>query len=72
MAIYLKNLHIKKEVATITVFRGDRIGTSDREIKALAILLGNYNEHGRSIPIEEHNENMLKFNNLIYEISSKL
>lgn len=70
MDFNIKKIDVAKTTAKITL---DRLNTnSDLDLKALAILLGGYNEFGRKINIEKHRENMIIFNDLIYEISKQI
>jgi hypothetical protein len=40
------------------------------EVKAIAVLLGAYNQYGRNIEIEKYYELKSKFANIVYELKS--
>ena len=70
MDFRLKQLKIEKKTAKIIL---DRLSiTNDQDLRALAILLGGYNEFGRKIPLDAHRHNMIKFKDLIDDISKQL
>ena len=55
-------------------FLGENIkhnGAPDvNEVKAIAVLLGAYNQYGRNIEIEKYYELKSKFANIVYELKS--
>lgn len=70
MDFSIKKLEINKKTAKIVL---DRLNLSDEtDLKALAILVGGYNEFGRKIPLDKHRENMIIFKDLIDSISKEL
>jgi hypothetical protein len=67
-----KSLKINKTTSVITLEHYNNSGREEKELKAIAILLGGYNEFGRSIDLNEHRNTMKKFSELIDGITDKL
>lgn len=71
MSIVIKKLDIKKTTATVTLEWFDRY-TPTKELEALAVLLGGYNEFGRKIDLDTHRRNIIKFKELLDEVEEAI
>lgn len=72
MDFRIKKLTVEAKTAKITLDRLNYSTGNDQDLRALAVLLGGYNEYGRKIPLDKHRENMILFKDLIDSISSQL
>ena len=74
MRVNLKKLDIGNKVTKISLEHEstERSSNITNEIKAIAILLGGYNEFGQSIDEEIYNDIRHKFDECIYDIKQLL
>lgn len=64
-------LTIGKESATIKLEWHNK-GVPEKQLKALAILLGAYNKYGRSIDLNVHRKRIEQFTDLLNEIQEEI
>ena len=74
----MKNIQIKdngltigKELAIIKL-EWHNNGVPEKQLKALAILLGAYNKYGRTIDLQVHRERIERFTDLLNEIEEEI
>lgn len=79
ISIKQDGLNIKKHTATITLqiknCRGNKYygnDTPQKELKALAILLGGYNQYGMSLSVLEYSDFRERFEDLLIDVVEKL
>lgn len=65
-------LQIGKSVATLKIEFFNAGKHTEKELKALAILLGGYNKYGRKIDLDKHRERIRRFVDLIDEITNDI
>lgn len=64
-------LKIEKRTATIKLeWHGNDV--PEKELKALAILLGAYNKYGRNIDLYVHRERMIQFSDLLKDVENSI
>jgi hypothetical protein len=72
ISIKQDGLKIKKNTATITVELRPHHNTPQKQLKALAILLGGYNQYGRLLSVLECCDFKERFNDLLLNVVEKL
>lgn len=74
MSTHLKSLSVSRTVSTLKL-EHDNIDSNDeqeKEILAIAILLGGYNQYGRKISLEDYQKIKDRFKDCIQEVKELL
>lgn len=67
----IKNLKLKNNTAEITVYK-DNDPYDTKDILALAVLLGDYNAHGKNMEINKYKEAQRRFFDIIEEVKQQI
>ena len=68
----LKKIDIKKTTTAITLEHDTLDSYDEKDLKAIAVLLGGYNQFGRNIPIKDWQVIKSRFDEIVAEVSNKI